>query len=205
MKISRRAFVENVSDDLPVVKGRDASLLHQRQHKRLFRLDNFGTNGLKKDNFKTERALTKLCRAAGCFCISLLGAPYPQGFVDTAYNWLLQNHGHDSIGGCSRDIIGQDMVYRTRQSRQISSCVTERAMLDIVGSIDLSKYKPEDMALVVFNPASFARSEVMSANIEIPQEWKAGGFEIVDEKQRNVNVQILRQSRRKLSYRAITQ
>ena len=94
----------------------------------------------------------------------------PQGFVDTAYNWLLQNHGHDSIAGCSRDIIGEDMQYRTRQSRQISSCVTERAILDIVGSIDLSKYKADDMALVVYNPASFARSEIMPAVIDIPQE-----------------------------------
>lgn len=185
----QKAVCENVSQDLPVVKGEMRYHYTKGSTSVFFGWIISARMDLKKDNFITERALGSYAEPMAVFA-SLLGAPYPQGFVDTAYNWLLQNHGHDSIGGCSRDIIGQDMIYRTRQSRQISSCVSERAMLDIVGSINLSKYSSEDMALVVFNPASFARSEVQSAIIEIPQEWKADGFQIVDEKDKHVKVQL---------------
>ncbi len=185
----QKMVCENVSPDLPVVKGEMRHHYTKGSTSVFFGWIISARMDIKKDNFITERALGSYAEPMAVFA-SLLGAPYPQGFVDTAYNWLLQNHGHDSIGGCSRDIIGQDMIYRTRQSRQISSCVSERAMLDIVGAIDLSKYSSEDMAIVVFNPASFARSEVQSAIIEIPQEWKADGFQIVDEKNKNVKVQL---------------
>jgi mannosylglycerate hydrolase len=181
---------ENVGHNLPLLKGEMRHHYTKGSTSVFFGWIISARMDLKQDNFITERALGSYAEPMAVFA-SLLGAPYPQGFVDTAYNWLLQNHGHDSIGGCSRDIIGQDMVYRTRQSRQISQCVYERALLDIVGSINLSKYSSEDMALVVFNPAAFARSEVMAASIEIPQEWKAGGFEIVDEKNKKINVQVL--------------
>ena len=185
----QKMVCENASPDLPVVKGEMRYYYTKGSTSVLFGWIISARMDLKRDNFITELALTNYAEPLAVFA-SLLGAPYPQGFIDTAYNWLLQNHGHDSIGGCSRDIIGEDMIYRTRQSRQISTCVTERAMLDILASIDLSKYSTEDMALVVFNPAAFARSEVQPAVIDIPQEWKCDGFEIVDEKNKRMKVQL---------------
>jgi len=135
---------------------------------------------LKQDNFRTERTVTSYAEPLAVFA-SLLGAPYPQNFIDLAYNWLLQNHGHDSIGGCSRDIVHEDMLFRSRQSREISTCVLERAMIDIAGSVDLSQWTSQDMALVVYNPAPFSRSEVIPAVIDIPLDWNCESFEITDE------------------------
>ena len=103
----------------------------------------------------------------------------------------MQNHGHDSIGGCGRDIVSEDMLYRSRQAREIGSCIVERAMLDIAGSIDLSQYGYEDMALVVFNPAPFTRTEVISSTIEIPLEWNCDSFEILNEKREKITIQFL--------------
>jgi hypothetical protein len=143
---------------------------------------------LKLDNFRTEQQLTYGAEPLAVFA-SMLGAPYPQAFLDLAYHWLLQNHGHDCMGACSRDVVHDDMEYRFRQSREISSCVFERAMMDVVGAIDLSRWSKEDVALVVYNPAPFTRTGVMEAFIEIPSEWTAPGFEIVDEKDRPVPVQ----------------
>jgi mannosylglycerate hydrolase len=134
---------------------------------------------LKQENFKTERMLTSYAEPLAVFA-GLLGAPYPQNFIDLAYNWLLQNHGHDSIAGCGRDIISTDAMYRFKQSQEITSCVLERAMLAVAGSINLSDWSSEEMALVVYNPTPFKRSEVVTAILEIPLEWKAKSFEIVD-------------------------
>jgi len=176
----QKGVCESISPDLPVVKGEMRHYFTKGSTSVLYGWIISARMDLKQDNFVTERALINYAEPLAVFA-SFLGAPYPQGFIDTAYNWLLQNHGHDSIGGCSRDIIGQDMIYRSRQCREISSCVTERAMLDIVGSIDLSKYRAQDMALVLFNPAAFERSEVLPAVLDIPQEWKCDGFEVIDE------------------------
>ena len=146
---------------------------------------------IKQENFKTERLLTSYAEPLSVFA-SLLGTPYPQNFVDLAYNWLLQNHGHDTIAGCGRDITADDAVYRFRQAQEISNCVLERAMMDIAGSIDLSTLSLEDMAIVVYNPASFLRSEVITAVVDIPLEWKCKDFEIIDDQSRILPVQIAR-------------
>lgn len=144
---------------------------------------------IKQDNFKTERELTYYAEPMAAFA-SMLGAPHPQSFIDTAYYWLLLNHGHDSIAGCGRDVLADDVIYRLRQSREISSCVMERAMLDIAGSINLSTWSPEEMALVVYNPAPFKRSDVIPAALDIPNEWNCQSFEIVDENGEKVTTQL---------------
>ncbi len=144
---------------------------------------------IKQMNFQNEAELTTYAEPMAVFA-GLLGAPYPRQFVDLAYNYLLQNHGHDSIGTCGRDIVYEDMIFRYRQSREICSCLMERAMMDIAGSIDLSSWSAEEMALVVYNPAPFKRTEVMSAILEIPLEWECNRFALVDEDDRQVPVQV---------------
>ncbi|MBN2315116.1 MAG: hypothetical protein JXM79_14395 [Sedimentisphaerales bacterium] len=177
----QKGVCENIPPDLPVVKGEMRHTFTKGSSGVFFGRIISARTDIKQDNFRTERALTCYAEPLAVFA-ALLGVPYPQGFIDRAYNWLLQNHGHDSIGGCSRDIISEDMLFRSRQTREISSCVMERAMLDITGSINLSNYSHEDMALVVFNPAPFTRTEVISAAIDIPLEWDCESFEILDEK-----------------------
>jgi len=121
---------------------------------------------IKQANFAAERDITFYAEPMAVFA-GFLGAEYPQGFVDLAYNWLLQNHGHDSIAGCGRDILENDAMNRFSQSREISGCVLGKAMTDIAATVD---FKPLDaeLALIVYNPAPFARTEVMEVILEIP-------------------------------------
>lgn len=136
---------------------------------------------VKQDNFNTERLLTYYAEPVSVFA-SFLGAKYPQEFLDLSYNYLLQNHGHDSIGACGRDVVYEDVDYRFRQSREIATCVLERAMMDVAGDIDLSAWDKNDMALVLYNPAPFKRSQVVQLELEIPLDWKCDSFAICDEK-----------------------
>ncbi|MDY3031056.1 MAG: glycoside hydrolase family 38 C-terminal domain-containing protein [Clostridia bacterium] len=134
---------------------------------------------VKQDNFETERLLTYYAEPMSVFA-SLCGAVYPQAFIDKAYNYLLQNHGHDSIGACGRDVVYKDVNYRFRQSREIATCVLERAMMDVAGDIDFKDWDKNDMALVMFNPAPFKRSMAVPCELEIPLEWECDSFEIQD-------------------------
>jgi hypothetical protein len=83
------------------------------------------------------------------------------------------------------------MLFRYRQANEISTCVLERALMDVVGAIDLSAWPASDMAAVVYNPAAASRSEVVRLILDIPTEWgAAGGFEMTDENGRPVAIQI---------------
>ena len=188
-----KAFQEGIkagfSNDWPVVTGEMRYPYTKGSVSKLMGWIISSRTYIKQDNFRTERDLTYFAEPLAVFA-GLLGAPYPQNFIDMAYNWLLQNHGHDSIGACGRDIIYEDMLYRSRQSREISNCIMERAMMDIAGDIDLSGWTSEMMAIVVYNPAPFMRTEVIPAVIEIPLEWNCQGFEILDERGQKMAIQI---------------
>jgi mannosylglycerate hydrolase len=134
---------------------------------------------IKQDNFNTEKHLTYLAEPLDVYA-TLLGAPSQQSFLTLAYNYLLQNQGHDSIGACGRDIVYEDVVSRYRQARELALCVFERAFMDMAGDIDLRGWNRDDMALVVYNPAPFARTETVRVRIEIPREWNTGTFQILD-------------------------
>ncbi len=186
----QKQVLENVSDNLPVSEGEMRYYSDSKVTSPLFGWIISARMDVKMDNFKTERELMQYAEPLAVYA-SMLGATHPQGFLDNAYNWLLQNHGHDSIGGCSRGIISDDMLFRTRQCREISGCVAERAILDIAGAVDYAGHANEQIALFVYNPAPFKRDEVAAVNVEIPRDLESGSFEIVDEKGQKADIQIL--------------
>ena len=185
----QKAVCENVSDDLSTVTGEMRHYFTEGSTSVLFAGIISARMDIKQENFRTERDITVYAEPLAAFS-AMLGGDYSQAFIDKAYHWLLQNHGHDSIGGCSRDIISDDMVYRYRQSREISNCVTEQSMMEIARSIDLSAYGSDEMAILVYNPLPYARTEVLGCKISIPRKWEAKGFDIVDENGRKVAVQV---------------
>ena len=186
----QKHVLENVSDDLPVSQGEMRCYSDSKVTSPLFGWIISARMDVKIDNFKTERELMQYAEPLAVYA-GMLGASYPKGFLDNAYNWLLQNHGHDSIGGCSRGIISDDIMFRTRQSREIAGCVAERALLDIAGTVDYSQHADEQIALFVYNPAPFKRDEVAAVNVEIPRNLESGSFEIVDENGQKADIQIL--------------
>ncbi len=144
---------------------------------------------LKQDNFDTERLLTSQAEPAAVFA-GLLGAPYPRGFVDEAYRWLLLNHPHDSIGGCGRDATHEDMRYRARQSREIAACVLETAFREIAGGIDLREWPNQEVALVALNTGSSPQAGPTALTIDVPAEWAASQIELCDDQGAPVPLQV---------------
>ncbi len=129
---------------------------------------------LKQLNTATERKLQNYAEPFASVNW-LLGDEYPQGFLDMSWKWLMENHGHDAIGGCSVDGVHEDMVFRYRQSAEISQNVLYKSFQNIVKRIDTLD-KPEDsIFLVIFNPLPFKRTEVLTPQIDIPAslEWKS--------------------------------
>ncbi len=185
----QKSVIESAAPDLPRTEGEMRNYSDSPSTSPLLGWICSARMDLKQDNFKTERALIDYAEPLAVFA-SMLGAAYPREFIDLAYLELLKNHGHDSIGGCSRGVVADDMMYRSRQSREIAKCVMENALMDIAGSINLSEYSVDDIAVVVYNPSPFARSEVFKAEMVIPKKWDSPGFEIVDPNGETVKMQI---------------
>jgi len=176
----QRSVCESIPDDLPVAHGEMRHFFTKGSSSVLYGWISSAHMEIKQDNAATERALGVVAEPLAVFA-SLLGAPYPRGFLDNAWQWLLQNHGHDSIGACSRDVVPADMLFRSRQAREISSCVTERAFMDIAGAIDLSAHAPDEVAVVAWNPIPVRRSETVELVLSIPAEVQAADIDLVDE------------------------
>ena len=175
-----QSVIKDFDENSPVLKGEMRYPYTKGSVSAMFGWVLSARTAVKQDNFNTERLLEYYAEPLAVFA-SFLGAPYPQAFIELSYNYLLQNHGHDSIGACGRDVVYEDVDFRYRQSREIATCVMERAMMDVAGDIDLSSWDKNDMALVVYNPAPFKRNAVVPMEVEIPLEWNADGYKITDE------------------------
>lgn len=179
----QQAVKEAVGPDLPLARG---EMRHTPK-----KGDQFGYMGhhnitsacvdLKIDQARAERALIQHAEPATVLA-SLLGVPYPRAFVDEAYRLLLQNHGHDTIGGCARGVVHRDMRCRLRQVRELARGLLENALTRIAGAVDCSDIPVDGMALIVYNPAGFTRTVAQELVLDIPKEWECDHFTIRDEK-----------------------
>ena len=64
---------------------------------------------LKQENEKSQTLLEKWAEPFSAMAW-MLGEPYPQEFLWQSWKYLLQNHPHDSICGCSLDAVHEQMM-----------------------------------------------------------------------------------------------
>ena len=125
---------------------------------------------IKQQNSVTEHLLEHWLEPLTAWAWKL-GAPYPAGLVRTAWKYLLQNHPHDSICGCSIDQVHRENAVRFAQSQQVAESLIGQAMHTIAQNVDThapietthTHHKP--MPIVVFNPAPGPRTGVAQAVI----------------------------------------
>ncbi len=99
-----------------------------------------------------------------------LGYEYPKGYLEVAWKWLLTNHPHDSICGCSIDAVHEDMRYRFHQCQDIAERLTSEAALRLAASIQ-GEPGSNELRVVVFNPLAAAFDQPVELTLDIPVEW----------------------------------
>lgn len=83
-----------------------------------------------------------------------------------AWRILIQNHPHDSICGCSVDAVHKEMDVRFDSVEQIGEEVTRQSLAAIAQAVDATALP--GAPLVVFNPIAGPRSDVVTAQINLP-------------------------------------
>lgn len=101
---------------------------------------------------------------------SLHGLKMQPTYVEKAYEYLLQNHPHDSICGCSIDQVHKDMEYRFDQSKEISQLLISSALKTISPDTteDLDSHK---RLLTLTNPLPFPRKEVITIGLDLNLDY----------------------------------
>ena len=132
---------------------------------------------IKQQNSATEHLLERWLEPLTAWA-TRRGMPYPQGLVRLAWQYLLQNHPHDSICGCSIDQVHRENSVRFAQSQQIAEGVIAQATQSIVATTNTcAPFVPSQgsrsadfaaIPVVVFNPAPGPRTEAVSAVMQFP-------------------------------------
>ncbi|MBN2582109.1 MAG: hypothetical protein JXL80_03510, partial [Planctomycetes bacterium] len=192
------AAVRPSSAKWPVLKGelRDPAKIHGNVV-----LNNVTSSRvhLKQANVRCQSLLESWAEP-----LAVLAAPL--GFdgaatsIALAWKYLLLNHPHDSICGCSLDQVHSDMIYRFDQSRMLAEIVRRNAAETIAAA---TKIDCEGIALVaqVWNPLPVERDEVIDLTVPLPEREHAQGtvhdqvrfqtFELLDDRGREVPYQKL--------------
>jgi alpha-mannosidase len=102
---------------------------------------------------------------------------------------LMENHPHDSICGCSIDQVHEEMKVRFDQVEQIGEEITRQALESLASCVttdrgslttdSLPSIPYGQSAIIVFNPTSTSRTDVVTAAIELPPN--VAEFDLVDE------------------------
>jgi alpha-mannosidase/mannosylglycerate hydrolase len=126
---------------------------------------------LKRANHAGETLLT-LWSEPWCATAALAaGIEYPSSALELAWEYLLRNHPHDSICGCSPDETHNAMPYRFDQSRQIAEAHLERA-LETLAAIELKGAVGEnEIGLSIFAPVGGATQNCPEINFRLPNGW----------------------------------
>lgn len=127
---------------------------------------------LKQANARCENELCLWAEPFSTFA-SLHGMDYPRGYLDVAWKYLLRNHAHDSICGCSIDQVHKDMEYRFDQCLGLASQITRNSTRYIADRAALPELGEQDIALVVFNPSSDAVDAPVDLTLRFPTDTEA--------------------------------
>jgi len=137
---------------------------------------------IKQENAATEHLLERWVEPLTAWAATL-GAHYPAGLVHLAWKYLLQNHPHDSICGCSIDQVHRENRVRFAHSQQVGEQLVAEAMQHIVARVDTrpptelvqpgqqpatnSAALASAIPILVFNPAPGPRAEAVQVETHL--------------------------------------
>ncbi|MCP4611238.1 MAG: hypothetical protein GY845_21215 [Planctomycetes bacterium] len=139
---------------------------------------------IKRRNALTETAIQRWAEPFSTFGW-LLGGQYMKSAMDLAWQYLLQNHPHDTICGAGIDQMEKDMMYRFDQATIISRGVMRRGMSAIQKRINNKDIDVHEAVITVFNPSPYPRSEVVTLLMDLPDKC---GYEVFSIREADGNI-----------------
>jgi len=153
---------------------------------------------IKQRNTEIEYLYEKYCEplSAITWAMDKYGQfKYPYSYILTGLKWLIKNHPHDSICGCSIDQVHDEMKTRFDWAEQIGDAVFKNSMLYLFRLINIEGNENK-IPFIVYNPLPWIRTDV--AHFTIISLIKRTGFKapedfkIVDLKGNEIEYQFVK-------------
>ena len=90
---------------------------------------------------------------------------YPHNYILTGLKWLIKNHPHDSICGCSIDQVHDEMKTRYDWAEQIGNEVIKNSLIYLSKYINFDTKDNSRTPLIVYNPLAWSRKDIVSFNL----------------------------------------
>jgi mannosylglycerate hydrolase len=144
---------------------------------------------IKQWNARCETLLTRWAEPFAALAEQLGSDTGQRDFLREAWSWLLQNHPHDSICGCSVDQVHREMQTRFAWCEQIAEEVTQASLEAIAGQVTSSKQQAASS--LVFNPSAFPRTDRVRGRLK---PAPGGEWHLVDDQGQVMPHRVLGQS-----------
>ena len=123
---------------------------------------------LKQLNKKAQNLLLRFAEPLAAMA-NMTGAGYQSRVFEKTWDFLLKAHPHDSINGVTQDVTANEVESRLIEAIDLSESLGNRALQNLISSIDMNDFDDKDILLAVFNPLPYARDEVIEAWVTRPR------------------------------------
>lgn len=117
---------------------------------------------LKQANAAAQRLLERYLEPLNALAV-LRGGPSQRALLAQGWRYVLQNHPHDSICGCSIDPVHREMTTRFEKLEGLGRGVEDFAWMHLAH--DAEGQSGDDRRLTLFNPSPFVRDEVVTCDV----------------------------------------
>jgi mannosylglycerate hydrolase len=117
---------------------------------------------------------------------------YPKDYILTGLKWLIKNHPHDSICGCSIDQVHEEMRTRFDWAEQIGEEIIKNSVIHLSESIEYKYDMNNWIPLVVYNPLPYKRKDIVEFNGITPKKGSEGfpsHFKLIDNTGKEIEYQ----------------
>ena len=122
---------------------------------------------LKKANDECQALLEHWAEPAALMSLMHGGSPNLR-YLDLAWEYLLKNHPHDSICGCSVDQVHRDMRFRFDQCQMLADGLIRRAIAELGQANETPEALPY---MVLHNPLPFERKGIFELALPFPADY----------------------------------
>lgn len=120
---------------------------------------------LKQRNDQCAALLERWAEPVALF-EAMCGGEAVEGALEKAWEYLIRNHPHDSICGCSIDQVHKDMEFRFDQCELLADGIVNRYFVEAANAT-----ADEEYTFALHNPLPFARREVVELTIPFAGKW----------------------------------
>lgn len=170
-------YIEKNNCDVPTFEGElrnghDLNILQGTLSSRVY---------LKQQNELCEKLLmNRLEPLYSMLSHNGFGKEYPADYFHYLWKELIKNHAHDSICGCSNDIVHKQMEGRFPKIIQTAEKLIERGMRLAAFHSDAQNISESDYIVVLANTTECRKSDVASVRLNFPKTEEVSGFEVLD-------------------------